>query len=144
MTTSTRVFVLVTVMILTGCLQEVYWDTPGDESHCPEPQLDDHPTTCSFYLQHTDDIPNLLCRVPNGFHDPILSLPGPPPPPVLTDKHSIWVTAKQRTNSRGRDCGQNFGAIVDQQYRPGWTRDMPDCVWVACTEFADLSQEPPR
>jgi hypothetical protein len=124
------VLVVLVVMGLGGCAAD-------GEGYCPEPELVEHATTCSFFLQHTEDVPDLMCRVPNGFQDPILA-----GPPVLVDSVGIWVPAKHRLDDRGQQCGESFGAIVSQQYRPGWTRAQPDCVWVACNAFAELRTRP--
>jgi len=126
------VALLILIMHLTGCTNE--------EGFCPEPQLVERPHTCSFYLDHSEDVPNVLCRVSNVFHDPILN-----PERVLTEPSpsiGIWVVAKHRVDDSGDWCGNSYGAVVSQQYRPGWNNTYPDCVWVACSEFADISDLP--
>jgi hypothetical protein len=118
-------------LALTNCATE------ESEGICPEPVLVEHPHTCHFYLTHSEDVPDTLCRVSNVFHDPVLGSP-----PVLTDKIGIWVTVKHRLDADGQWCGNSYGAIVSQQYRPGWDSSFPDCVWVACSEFAEISSLP--
>ena len=127
------ILILILAAGFTGCAS-------NDEGFCPEPQLVERPHTCAFYLDHSEDVVDVMCRVSNVFHDPILN-----PQRVLTEPApsiAIWVVAKHRLDDGGNWCGNNYGAIVSQQYRPGWTDTYPDCVWVACSEFADISDFP--
>lgn len=121
------------VVFMTGCACD-------DEGYCPEPELVPTPRTCQFYQGHSVDVPDLLCHVSNAFHDPILTSGSQP---VLVDgTGGIWVPARHRTDDRGNACGTSFGVIQSQQYRPGWNATFPDCVWVACSEYADINSIP--
>jgi hypothetical protein len=127
-------FVTCATVVVMGCA-----DSGG---YCPEPELDAEPHTCQFYQGHAEVVPDLLCRVSNALRDPILTSGATPVLKDTQDPNVIWVPAMRRLDDDGQTCGVNYGVIQSQQYRPGWTPAAPDCVWVACSAFAAISESP--